>query len=164
VPDLYQVIGVKWLLKVERSDLPEKLKADWMLIPDLTMSLAGDRTWGPVVVLEVAPLEEDESGRSVLLYQADVGAGYVQPLWAGAVSGKLRVAAGPSMMFMDFEGRSYDTLGFGLFGHAALGFYSRNGSVGLEANADLHGWVGLDFPDFQSAWSSALGVGLVIRF
>ncbi len=158
-------VGVLPLVHVDRSVLNGDMELDGVAGVQAGLNYGGGGLMG-TMSLNWVPLEMERGGEDVDVYWFDLGLGGACPFTDADLSltPAWRIELGPSLLFMNFEKGSYDTGGLGLFGRFGLGLWGRDARFGLEAVADLHGWVGADSHQVQAAWAASVGGQLVIRF
>jgi len=157
--------GMRPLARLERSELSTGLKSESPGGFHVGIFASEEPLLGSVSYAWL-PLEERATGGDVDAHWLDAGLGVGLPLARGdpAVAPLARVAAGASVLFLDFERNSCDTCAAGMYARAGLGLWTREKRFGLEVFGDLHGWIGVDGHGLQTAWAATAGFSVIVRF
>jgi hypothetical protein len=155
-------VGIRPLVVIERSDMPEPLELDGPFGYEVGLHVSEDAQ-GKLSLIYL-PLEGEKSGDPVDAWIIDWGGGFAHKLWEGPVYGQVRYEVGTTFLWLNYEKSTYDTIGTGLFTSGIFGIHAADFPLALEASVNAHGWLGFDAHDPQSAWAFTVGVNLIVKF
>jgi HEAT repeat protein len=156
----FVAVGVTPLAAVGRTGLDSDLELEEPGAFDATV-LLGVENGAIFTQVGYAALSEHDTGKHVGSTQIGLGFGFHDfPLPGKSRAG---LTLGYTLLFLDFEDRDRDTLGFGMFCRPAVHLHLWR-RWGLDLYADARGWVGLDRDGLHLAGSAGLGASVICSF
>lgn len=156
--------SVRPLIHIERSNMGSKIEMDGDMGRELAFSrYASEGGSGDVLAaFTYLPLNTRSGDRDLRVYWLDALVSQRLALDNGPPV-YFRYGLGWSLLFMDYDSEERDTFGLGAVTRLGVGYqFIKN--AGVEVFGDLHGWMGYDGDQDQSAWAASVGLSVYVSF